>query len=376
MSIIIEKKQVFLLLLSFTMLLLLFNCKSPKDLLKKGDYAKVLNSLDSKAKKKKLSTQEKDLFVKAFNGYLNQSKKDLELYLQSQKVQDWKKGVENLNKISTKQEEYLAYPQILDKDVTAIDIDRWFVAFSEKLYAHHWSNYLDITAEYKKTGERLLMRDAYKELYYLSDYDNGNVDLDSLSGICLELGHRSFYVELRNNSLEHFNYSYFENDINLHDDDWNSYDFRNRNVDFELILSLESVYPNEFIRNDGVRIYRERIIVGYNNVADSTGTRQEPIYEEVEAQVREIEYVYNVEVIASIEMYSREEGRNRYSRRISEREEEIETRAYLLSGDNRAVPPGLALDSGGQFNNYNWDYIIRDALRELAREVTFVVERI
>ena len=330
-------KFLFIMLLGLTFV----KCKSPKDLLSSGDYAKVINSLEGKAKKGKLSTSEKDIFVKACNGYLNNSKKDLELYLNSQNPEDWGKGVELLDELTAQQEQYLAYRQVLNKDVTAIDNDRWFVAFADKLYAHHWNNYQYINKEFDKTGNKLLMKDAYRELYSMSFYDNGTINIDSLINRSLELGHRKFNVEVVNRSFERFNFNYFENSIDLNSDEWNTYTFNATRADYNLFVTLEDVLTTEYLRSDRLRTYTDQVITGYNTVVDSTGTREEPIYQQVQAQVREVEYVYEANGSARIELFDIDNGKNEYSRPLNERLQDTNIRTFLISGDTRAIPPGV-----------------------------------
>ena len=371
----IMETSLFRILGFFLICSLLLNCKSPKELLQKGEYEKVLSSLESKAKKGKLSSSDKDLFVKSLNGYLNTGKKKLETNYRSNDPKDWQNGVELLNKFSNRQEKYLAYRQILDKDVTTIDVDKWFVAYGDKLFDYHHARYNEFMADFESRGDRKDVRKAFYEVESMMDYDDGSLNLDSLHALCLELGHREFYVEINNRSLERFNYSYFENDINLRNSDWASFT-DDRRADFSLYITLQEVFTEEFVQSDRQRIYTDRVIVGYDAVVDSTGTRQEPIYQNVEATVREVVYVYRVNAVADVLGYEGNDTRSNYDRIFRVNEEDQQIQSFLISGDREAVPSNVPLGNTNQQRRYNYDFLIRDALRELAEEVSFSVQRL
>lgn len=350
------------------------SCKSPKELLQKGAYDKVLSSLESKAKKGKLSASDKDLFVKSLNGYLNTGKKQLESRFISNEAKDWQEGVDLLNTYAGRQEKYLAYRQILDKDVTAIDVDKWYVAFGEKLFVHHLNKYEIHMADFDQSGDRAHVRKAYYEVENLMDYDDGTLNLDSMSSLCLDLGHREFYVQINNRSFERFNFSYFENDVNLRNTDWASFT-NNSSAEYQLIISLEEVYKDEVVESERQRTYTDRVIVGYNTVADTTGTREEPIYEQVQATVREVRYAYRVDAVAQVWIFEGDDQRPIYDRIFRRNDQDIQEQNFFQSGDRRALPSNLPTDN---FNpqNYNFDYLVRDVLRDLGEEVSFAVRRL
>jgi len=361
----------FLCLLSLCTLL--FTCKTPKELLQKGEYEKVLNSLDSRAKIGKLSASEKDLFVKSLNGYLNTGKKKLESRFHSPEPNAWKEGVDLLDTYASKQEEYLAYRQILDKEVTEVDVDRWYVAFGEKLFAYHLNRYKAYLSDFESSGEQEDVKKAYYEVQDMMRYDDGTLNLDSMANECLALGHRSYKVEIINRSFENFNYSYFENDINLRNTDWASFTDSNSS-EFQLVIALQEVGTYENIQSEGQRVYAEQVIVGYNTVTDTLGTREEPIYENVQAIVREVRYAYIVDAIAQVWVFQGAHDEPIYDRIFSRNGQDEVVQNYFLSGDTRALPSNIQLDNSNP-QRYNFDFLMRDVLRDLADEVSFSVQR-
>lgn len=368
------KNSVLKLLCLSVLCAMIFTCKTPKELLQKGEYEKVLNSLDSKAKKGKLSASEKDLFVKSLNGYLNTGKKKLEARYMTPNPKDWQDGVELLNTYANKQEEYLAYRQILDKDVTEVDVDKWYVAFGEKLFAYHLDRYDGYMADFEATGEQEKIKKAYYEVENLMLYHDGRLNLDSMANECLELGHRSYKVEIINRSFENFNYSYFENDINLRDTDWATFTNSNSS-EYQLVIALQEVNTYESNQSERQRTYSDRVIVGYNTISDSTGTREEPIYENVQAVVREVRYVYGVDAFAQVWIFEGNHDRPIYDRAFRRNAQDEQEQNFFLSGDRRALPNNLPIDNYNP-QRYNFDFLMRDVLRDLADEVSFNVQRI
>jgi len=368
-------KNLFFLALLSTTILLQFACKSTQKLYEDGKYERVFNSLAGKASKAKLSSEEQSIFLRAIDDWTKDQSSNLNELLETREPKEWKSGLTDLKTIAELQDKFNSYPQIRSKDYAALDVSAFKEEFYLRLYEYHDYFFNDFFEKYDESGDKGEIIRAYDELQEMRLYGGEQYYLDSLEAVCLDLGHRNFVIDIDNrtvgNSYE-FNTS-FVNRIALYDNKWSTYHKSLADSLVDYVIKIDLVDINEDRRDvNRTQNYSREVVDGYETVTDTSGrSSQVPIYRTVSAQVDEVGHTFIVQTRAEVSVYNHVTRSRDYGESyIKEAYEEV-LRNYLRSGDTRAVPSNIRLESGGYTNlpNYNYDTLISRALEGMADDV-------
>lgn len=374
-------KKYVVLLISLT-ILLQFACKSTQKLYEDGKYEKIFSTLASKADKAKLSADERTIFLKAIDDWSKDQAKELNTLLETNEPKDWKSGLSNLEDIAKLQNKFESYPQIRTRDYSKLDVAAFEEEFNIELYKYHQYFFNDFFEKYDATQDKREIIRAYGELEEMRKYNDNRSYHDSLENVCLELGHRNFVVKIDNRTIgNNFEFSTsFLNRIDLRNDKWSSYykSLNDTEIDYEINIFLTDIREDDR-QVDRVQSYSREIQDGYETRVDTSGRSVEvPVYRTVTAQVNEIGFTYIVQAQAKVDIYNKQSRRREYDEYFRDESYDEEVRNYLRSGDNRAVPSSIRLETGSPYtniNNYNYSRLIEDVLEKLANAVEYEVRR-
>ena len=351
---------------------ILFSCKSAKDFYQEGRFDKALESLDKKAAKGELSRDERNLYVDAFNDWTEAENKKLDTYYASHEYKDWKKGLKSLDGLEDKQNKIKRYKQLKNQELIFIGIDQWRTDFNQVLLTYHQTNIDNYFGLFEQKGDKSNMINAYNQVQDLKKYSKDKLHIDSLQEICLNLGHRYFSVQIKNNTFGNFFEfnNQFENNINLYNDKWSTFsNTGNADTDYEIIISLEDIDQREDA-SENRQTYSRQVIDRYETQTDTAGNSTEiPIYENISAEVNEVRREYIAQGRAVAVIIWRNDNRRVFSEDYRLDERDGDTKYYLVSGNQDAVPDNINLETFS-INNYDYDDLVEEVLERLARAIS------
>ena len=354
-------------LLTFVTIILLLGCASPKKSFEKGNYEQAYKSSLKKVKSKKATRQDKEILYESLRNIISQNMDEINSLEQSNNPKELEKALKLVGKTQKKVTEAKRYTS-LKFDENLLELDDKEAELTQILFDHYFDSGLFRLKTGERNNDKFLIQDAYHDFRKAIKYQESE-KLDSLQAVALELGviyinvdasatfdigsdweiDRTFEdVESRSNKFLEVTYSSFPKDVDC--------EIAVRFRDLEVLLDDEITEQND---------YEQRVIVDYETVSDTTGTREEPIYGTVYGSV--LVRLYRKIAVADVDIDIRSNSNNCQLRETSfSRTLEAEVEDITVSGDERAIPNEYRGGSSGSINDLPDD---DDLLEELIEEV-------
>lgn len=367
--------------LPLALVFLLGSCASPEKLFEDGKYEKLISKYTKKGLKGDFSQRELGLFIDGFNSWSYDKEKELNGLANSTRYNHWRDGLKELKDINSIQSKVKAFPQVNEGDLRWLNLNDWDTQYKEKLYAHHLKEYNNLLARFEQEGKRRDVKEAYKEVDKLEQYAYRNIDesLEEMRQQCLELGHRNYNVLIENNAsfrLQSF-FPYFERELRFRSDKWNTFkvDNRNQTEAYELNIALVDISDKKDFA-DNHRTYTKEVLDYYQVETDTSGNRIEtPVYKNVQAVVQEVQWNFGILSEANVLVIDNEKQTRIERETLAAEHADNVVLYYLVSGEVDAVPNNIRLERNRFYpNQYDFDELAANSLRDLARNVSNYVE--
>ncbi len=347
-------------------------CKSVDTLYKNGEYRKVIDRLEPKMKKEKVSRSDKTVFINAYNALLDQKTTKLATLLSSTDYQDWEKAKQTINDLQTDRSTYIQLKPIRDVDLDSIQFNETKQTLNKKLYAYYIERYDQFLAAYHVSSIRSNLVEANKIVDKMRKVGGQENELSNMKNECFELGHRSLFVEIINEGFFDFTFDrYFKGNLSFENDEWNTF-IKNKNKAQILLVVGARIIDEDVTYRTRTETYSERIIDRYVTKIDtSTNTSyDEPVYINIEAHVEVRDYNFEVEAVAYIEAFEIETNERIFARDFEDNSSENEEVYVGYSGDERAVPRHIRFENF-TIQNYDYDDLIEEVFEDLARDINY-----
>lgn len=360
------KHTSFILLLLFT----LSGCKSVDKLYESGDYEQVISKLDGKAKRNSLDRRERTLLVRASNKYFETETQKAIASSNSSNFKDWKNAKQKLKRLKKDANKIYAYPQIRESELETDDIDKLIVVVDQKLFDYTIDLYHAEIADYHKTGDREYTMRAHRLVNDLDKYGADDFLMDSLYDEAVYLGHRFIAVDFDSDVFNSWEFrNEFEREIDFRNDEFHTFTERvGEETDYEIVIGAE-IYDKDEDRNNSYQDYSDRVVDYYETVIDTSTNSQteKPVYKQVNATVKTVEYVWTVEGRMEYTVYDLRHNKRFDSGSYRTRVEDRQLFHFLEDGDEEAVPSNINLDNF-EIRSYDFDELVEACFEALADE--------
>ena len=388
--------------LSLMLTLLFFNCSTPSNLLKDGDYDEAVYKAIKNLRKRK-KKKEKDIIVveEAFRKITSRDMREIEALKTEGQARNWVKINELHNNIKDRQD--MIYPYLpLVANKTHYTADFRFVKIipleveSRKKAAAYYYNIAKSQLNDAQNGDKHSARSAFRKFTIVHSYFDNFKDNNLLMNEAYELGLDKVVLEMRNSSFAIIPNGFEDellafNERNL-DDEWTHY-YRQYNapkdIDYKVIIDITDIDVSpEHIREKQYKVTKQltrteqREVVKtinrgktLNGVRDSTKLSQ-IVTEDVEvpftvgAEVLDVYQTKSAFVRARVSFY--EAG----SRTLMDSEYvnatiSFENISTTYRGDRRALNPEVRKRIGGAPVRFPADSeLVFDAAAQLKGKIT------
>ncbi len=318
---------------------ILISCSSPKKSFEKGNYEKSFSSALKKVKNRKASSTEKRILMESLRNIVANNLAEIKLLEQSKNPKELKQALKLIDDTQKKINQVKRYTSIaFDEDL--LELDDKEAEITEVLFDHFYQNGLYHLQLSKSQNRKRPAQDAFLDFEEAEKYQQSR-KLDSLKNDALERAILNYRVHASAPFAMSFEWEIeriFENIENESSQFVDvDYDRFGSDADCEIEIEFRDLEIIEDRRITNRNDFEEEVVLRYESVTDTSGTRQVPIYGTVYASVTTIEYVKSAftDVYIDVNSNSRdcELSGNSFSRRIDAIVEENE-----ISGDDRAVP--------------------------------------
>lgn len=320
-------------------IVILAGCASPKKSFEKGDYEKSFSSALKKVKNRKATSSEKRILMESLRFIVSDNLTQIKLLERSKNPQELKEALNLINNTQSRITQVKKYT-ILEFDDDLLELDDKEAEITEVLYDHFYKSGLYHLRLSQTKNEKRLAQDAYLNFEEADKYRRSR-KLDSLKDVALENAIVNYRVHASAPFAMSFEWEIervFKNIENESSKFLNiEYDGFSSDADCEIEVAFRDLEIIDDRRVTGRQDFEEEIVLRYESVTDTSGTRQVPVYGTVYASVTTVEYLKSAitDLYIDIDSNSRDcdLSGNSFSRRIDAVIEENE-----ISGDERAVP--------------------------------------
>jgi len=340
------------------------SCASPKKSFEKGDYEKSFSSSLKKVKSKKATSAEKRILMESLRLIVAENMNEIKNLEKSKDPRDLKYALRLIGDTQSKINQAKQYSKI-QFDESLLELDDKEAEISQVLFDHFYDNGLYHLKLAETKNRKQYAQEAFLDFEEAEKLQRSR-KIDSLKNVALERGIVYYRVHASAPFAGTFEWEIeriFDRVGNESSRFLNvEYDRFGSDADCEIEVEFRNLDIREERRTTGRRDFQEEVILRYETVQDTSGTRQVPIYGTVYATVTTIEYSKSAfsDVYIDIDSNSPdcELSGTSFSRRIDAVVEENE-----IVGDARAVP--------AQYGNESRDDLPRDnqLIEELVDEI-------
>ena len=368
--------KILLFTLSCAYIAVLAACSSPQRLYEKGNFKAALTTLDYKARKGKLTQEEKSVYEKSLADYVALGNTQLRKSFASTSFVEWQEAYLSLDKLAEEQNKHLRLPQFQDSNIPVINIMDWDEKFAHKLNQHHLSAYEQNMENYLASEDKNELISGYYELDKIAHFARSTLNTDSLKIALEEKGKRIFSLNFSDDSFNMFELRHLEFYVRPSNQQWSIFDSKSK-ADYTVNIVLKELDKNE-AQEENQQQYTNDVIVGYETVVDDNGDpAQAAILETYSADVQEVAFRFEIEASVEVAIIWNKTGEQVAYNYFTDTMSEEVYQAYLLTGDTRAIPPSVNLtNDNSNFTTLNYDYssLIEDLLESISSDVEYYIE--
>lgn len=318
---------------------LLLSCATPQKSFEKGNYKKAYATSLKKVKNRKANSSDKRILLESLRRIVEENMAFINANEHSDSPRDLKETLKMINSTQSKINEVKQYTKI-EFDESLLELDDKEAEITDVLYNHFFNGGLYLLKEAKNGGQKVSAQEAYARFVEAEEYRPSN-ELDSLKKVAVETGLMKYQVNADAPFAMTFDWEidrvFGEIERESHLFLEVNYDRFGSDADCQIEVEFRNLEIFETRNITNQMEFQEEVILRYETVTDTSGTREIPVRGTVYATLRVTEFTKSVITDVDIDIDSNSSDCNLRGNSFSRRFDAV-VQENEITGDERAVP--------------------------------------